>query len=54
MISGAGVCRTTEEIGNLIVNGEKAPGLPGRFEALHDALASLGRLMTSAGKRWQA
>jgi hypothetical protein len=46
MIRSVGVCRTTEKIGNLIVNGEEALGLPGRLEALHDMLASSGGLMT--------
>jgi hypothetical protein len=40
MIGGIGVGRTAEEICNLVMNGEEALGLPGRLEALHDALSS--------------
>ena len=39
-IGGGDVGGTAEEVPNLIVNGEEALGLAGRFEALHDALAS--------------
>jgi hypothetical protein len=45
-MSGSGnVCRTAEEVCNLIVSREEALRLPGRLEALHDALASAGWLM---------
>ena len=46
MVTCIDVGRTTEEVCHLIVNLEKTLGLTGRFEALHDALASSGRLMT--------
>ena len=46
MISGVGVGRTAEEIGNLVMNREKTLSLPSGLEALHDPLASSGRLMT--------
>jgi hypothetical protein len=45
MISGLGVGRAAEEVCYLIVNREKALGLPGRLEALHDPLPPSGRLM---------
>src|SRR3712207_859257 len=49
-MSGSGnVCRMAEEVCNLIVNRKEALGLSGRFEALHDALASSGRLMAVLG-----
>ena len=46
MVTCIGVGRTAEEVCNLIVNRQKTLGLTGRFEALHDALASSCRLMT--------
>src|SRR4051812_4175478 len=49
MSSGIGVSGTTEEVSNLIVNREKALGLPGGLEPLHDALAPLSRLMRILG-----
>src|ERR671921_187922 len=49
MISGCGVSGTAEEVCNLIVSGEEALRLPGRFEALHDALTPSGGLMAVLG-----
>lgn len=54
MISGLGVGRAAEEVCYLIMNREEALGLTGRFEALHDALASSGRLMAVLGAIVQA
>jgi hypothetical protein len=45
MSGGIGVGRTAEEVCHLVMNREKALGLAGGLEALHDALASSGRLM---------
>jgi hypothetical protein len=46
VVTCIGVGLTAEEVYNLIVNRAKTLGLTGRFEALHDALPSSGRLMT--------
>jgi hypothetical protein len=58
MSSGGGVGGAAEEVRDLIVNRENALGLVEWFEALHDPLASLGRLMTvsrtSDGGLWRA
>src|SRR5215207_8574281 len=51
---GVGVSGATEEVSNLIVNGEKALRLPGGFEPLHDPLAPSGRLMAVLGPIVQA
>jgi hypothetical protein len=49
MIEGGGFGDTKEEIGDLVVCGKKARGLPRGFEPFHDPFSSSGRLLYSAG-----
>src|SRR5882757_730753 len=46
MIGGVGGGGTAEKIGDLVMGGEEALSLSGRFEQLHDPLPSSGRLVT--------
>jgi hypothetical protein len=46
MIGGVGVGGTAEKIGDLVMGGEEALSLSGRFEQLHDSLSSAGQLVT--------
>ena len=48
------IAAEVEEIGNLIVSGEKALGLTGRLEPLHLPLASPGRLVRILGSVGEA
>jgi hypothetical protein len=52
MISGGGISGMTEKVCNLIVNGEEALRLSGRFEALHDALSPSGGLGAVPHDAW--
>jgi hypothetical protein len=45
MIGVMDVTRTAEEVCDLVMNREEALSLPGWLEALHDALATAGRLV---------